>query len=284
MGAPPGFIPLKKGVLDYCSRTLIMAILNVTPDSFSDGGKFYDPVCAIQHGVKLARDGADIIDVGGESTRPGSESISVPEELKRVMPVVEALAREVDIPISIDTYHAEVASRALDAGASIVNDTSAMRFDPRMLGVVAERGVPVILMHMKGRPKDMQVDPSYDDLLTEIHAFFEERIGTAEKGGVAPEKIVIDPGIGFGKTVTHNLLILKHLSSFESLGKPILVGTSRKSFIGNILQAEVEQREEGTAATVAVGICNGAHMVRVHDVSKIAPVVRMTDAILNASW
>lgn len=284
MGAQSGLIPLKEGALDYGSRTLIMGVLNVTPDSFSDGGKFYDPIRAIQHGVKLTRDGADIIDVGGGSTRPGSDPIPVNEELKRVMPVIEALTQEIDVPISIDTYRAEVAAGALDAGASIVNDVSALRFDDEMVELVADREAPVILMHMKGRPKDMQENPSYEDLLAEIQAFFQERIDFAQERGVEPEKIVLDPGIGFGKTVDHNLLILKHLSHFRSLGKPILLGTSRKSFIGHVLHAEVDQREEGTAATVAVGVWNGAQIVRVHDVARIAPVVRMTDAILSARF
>ena len=258
-----------------------MGILNVTPDSFSDGGRFFDPIRAIQHGMKMARDGADVIDIGGISTRPGSEAISVKEELRRVMPIIEALAQEVETPISIDTCRAEVAARALEAGASIVNDISALRFDDQMVEVVVKHQVPVVLMHMKGTPKDMQLDPRYEDVLSEIQTFFMERVAFAEKGGVSPEKIVLDPGIGFGKTVQHNLLILKNLTHFQSLGKPILLGTSRKSFIGHVLQAEVDQREEGTMATVVVGIWNGANIVRVHDVAKIAPAVRMTDAVLH---
>jgi dihydropteroate synthase len=269
-------------VLECSSRTLVMGVLNVTPDSFSDGGRFYDKVRAVEHGVKLANDGADIIDVGGESTRPGSESIPVEEELRRVIPVISALAKEVKVPISVDTCKSAVAARAVEAGAAIVNDISALRFDPLMVDVVAQSGVAVVLMHMKGTPRDMQIAPSYDDLLNEIGSFLQGRIQWAVDRGVQPDRIIVDPGIGFGKTVEHNLAILKGLSHFKTLGRPILLGTSRKSFIGHILQADVEHREEGSAATVAIGIWNGANIVRVHDVARMAPVVRMTDAILRA--
>jgi dihydropteroate synthase len=272
----------RKKILDFSSRTLVMGVLNVTPDSFSDGGLFYDHERAIEHGMKLARDGADIIDIGGESTRPGSDPVPLEEEIRRVIPVIEALARELDVPISIDTCKAEVASRALDAGASMVNDVSALRFDPDMVKVVAERRVPVVLMHMKGTPKDMQLDPRYEDLISEILEFLEERVHFAESNGVPPEAIIVDPGIGFGKTVEHNLSIIKHLRRFKSLGKPVLLGTSRKSFIGKVLNVGVEEREEGTAATVVAGILNGADIVRVHDVAKILPAVRMADAIARA--
>jgi dihydropteroate synthase len=282
MTAALGLIPLRRGVLDCASRTLVMGVLNVTPDSFSDGGRFYDPMRAIQHGIKMAHDRADIIDVGGQSTRPGSEPVPIMEELKRVIPVIQALVQEVEVPISIDTCKAEVAAKALDAGAALVNDISAMRFDPEMIDVVVEQGAPVVLVHMKGTPREMQRDPHYDDLIGEIHGFLQERIEWAQTKGVAPEKIILDPGIGFGKTVAHNLSIIGHLSRFRSLGKPVLLGTSRKAFIGRILDAEVNQREEGTAATVAVGIWNGANIVRVHDVARIIPLARMTDAILRA--
>ncbi len=280
--APSGSIPLRERALDYSSRTLIMGVLNVTPDSFSDGGKFFDIIRAVQHGIKLAHEGADIIDVGGESSRPGAEPVPVEEEIRRVVPVIEALAREVQVPLSVDTYKSEVAARAIEAGASMVNDISALRFDPNMVHVAAEAGASVVLMHMRGTPRDMQVHPRYDDLLGEIREFLDERVSWAQEKGVAPEKIVVDPGIGFGKTAKHNLAILKHLSFLHVLGKPILLGTSRKSFIGAVLQADVEQREEGTAATVVVGICQGANLVRVHDVAKAVPLVRMTDAILRA--
>lgn len=259
-----------------------MGVLNVTPDSFSDGGRFYDPVKAVQHGLKLAKDGADIIDVGGESTRPGSEAVSAQEELRRVIPVIEALAHEVRVPISIDTYKSQVAARALEAGAAMVNDISAMRFDPEMADVVVKYGVPVVLMHMLGTPKDMQVDPKYEDLVGEILDFLRRRVEWAVSKGVSADQIIVDPGIGFGKTLEHNLSLIKNLSRFRSLGKPILLGTSRKSFIGKVLGVDVDQREEGTAATVALGICNGANIVRVHDVARMVPIIRMTDAVMKA--
>lgn len=277
-----GLIRLKDQELDCSSRTLVMGVLNVTPDSFSDGGRFYDPVKAVQHGLRLARDGADIIDVGGESTRPGSEAIPAQEEIRRVIPVIEALAHEVKVPISIDTYKSQVADRALEAGAAMVNDISAMRFDPAMAEVVAKHRAPVVLMHMLGTPKDMQVDPKYKDVVGEILDFLEARIHWAVSKGVAEDRIIVDPGIGFGKTLEHNLSLIKNLSRFRSLGKPILLGTSRKSFIGKILGVDVNQREEGTAATVALGICNGANIVRVHDVARMVPVVRVTDAVMRA--
>lgn len=276
------YVRLRDTVLDCSSRTLIMGILNVTPDSFSDGGRFYDKVRAVEHGVKLASDGADIIDVGGESTRPGSESIPVEEELRRVVPVISALVKEVEVPISVDTCKSEVAARAIEVGAAMVNDISALRFDPRMVHVVAENQVGLVLMHMKGTPRDMQMAPSYDDLLNDISSFLRGRMLWAQERGVAPDRIMVDPGIGFGKTVEHNLTILKGLSHFKTLGRPIVLGTSRKSFIGHVLQADVGHREEGTAATVAVGIWNGANVVRVHDVAGMAPVVKMTDAIMRA--
>ncbi|MGQ9653257.1 MAG: dihydropteroate synthase [Thermodesulfobacteriota bacterium] len=276
------YVRLRDTVLDCSSKTLIMGILNVTPDSFSDGGRFYDKVRAVEHGVKLASDGADIIDVGGESTRPGSESIPVEEELRRVIPVISALVKEVEVPISVDTCKSEVAARAIEVGAAMVNDISALRFDPRMVHVVAENQVGLVLMHMKGTPRDMQMAPSYDDLLNDISSFLHGRMLWAQERGVAPDRIMVDPGIGFGKTVAHNLTILKGLSHFKTLGRPIVLGTSRKSFIGHVLQADVGHREEGTAATVAVGIWNGANVVRVHDVAGMAPVVKMTDAIMRA--
>lgn len=277
-----GLIRIKDQELDCSARTLVMGVLNVTPDSFSDGGRFYDPVKAVQHGLKLARDGADIIDVGGESTRPGSEPISAQEEMRRVIPVIEALAHEVKVPISIDTYKSQVAARALEAGAAMVNDISAMRFDPLMATVVAEHGVPVVLMHMLGTPRDMQLDPKYGDVVGEILDFLRARIEWAVSQGVAEDQIIVDPGIGFGKTLEHNLTLIKNLARFRVLGRPILLGTSRKSFIGKILGVGVDQREEGTAATVALGICNGANIVRVHDVARMVPVVRVTDAVMNA--
>jgi dihydropteroate synthase len=277
----PRSIPLKRGELDF-SRTLVMGILNVTPDSFSDGGRFYDPIRAIQHARRMVKEGADIIDVGGESTRPGSEGVPLREELKRVVPVIEALVQEVEVPISVDTTKAEVAARALEAGADIVNDIGAMRMDPEMATVVAEHNAVVILMHMKGTPRDMQKDPQYRDVLEEVYAFLQQRIERAEERGVSPDRIIVDPGIGFGKTVEHNLILLKGLRRLRDLGKPVMVGTSRKSFIGRILNLEVDKRLIGTAATAAASILNGADIIRVHDVAAMVQVARMTDAIMKA--
>lgn len=263
-----------------CGRkTLIMGIINATPDSFSDGGVFMAPDKAIEHGLRMAEEGADVLDVGGESTRPGSEAISVDEEMRRVLPIVEGLAEKTDKPISIDTYKAPVARRAIEVGAQMVNDISALGFDNEMAEVVAETGVPVVLMHIKGTPKDMQKNPVYKDLMGEIYGYLEERIEKAESAGVQAEKIVVDPGIGFGKMPEHNLQIINRLTELKALGKPILVGPSRKSFIGKVLNLDVHQRLEGTAAAVAAAIMAGAHIVRVHDVRPIKRIVDMIDAI-----
>ncbi|MDO8682167.1 MAG: dihydropteroate synthase [Armatimonadota bacterium] len=263
-------------------RTLIMGILNVTPDSFSDGGRYLDRDAAMAHAFKMVEDGADIIDIGGESTRPGSEAVSENEEAERVVPVIERLRKESDVVISVDTCKAEVARAAIEAGADLVNDISAMAFDPNMRAVVAEAQVPVILMHIKGTPRDMQVNPQYDDVMSEIAAYLREHIDLAIEAGVDKRLIIIDPGFGFGKTVEHNLLILRRLKELKSLGHPILMGTSRKSTIGKVLgDLPVEERLEGTAATVAISIMNGANIVRVHDVKEMARVARMTDATLE---
>ncbi len=270
-----------KHVLDLSRRTHLMGILNVTPDSFSDGGKYLDSQRALAHAMRMAEEGADIIDVGGESSRPGSLPVSAEEELRRVIPVVEGLAGKIDLPISIDTYKSEVAEKALHAGAVMINDISACRMDKRMVEVVGEYQCPVVLMHMKGTPRDMQLNPYYDSVIEEIYQFFLERVEYLGHMGIPRENIIIDPGIGFGKTVEHNLTILRNLSSFRSLGLPILIGTSRKSFIGAILSAGVEERLEGTAATVALAINQGADIVRVHDVREMKKVAVMTDAIVR---
>ncbi|MDI6831543.1 MAG: dihydropteroate synthase [Actinomycetota bacterium] len=283
----PAFVPggrvLKLGGREYDldRRTLVMGVVNVTPDSFSDGGLFHDPRAAVEHALRLEEEGADILDIGGESTRPGSDFVTLDEELRRVMPVLEGIMDRVGIPVSIDTTKAEVARQALAAGCAMVNDISAMRLDPEMPGLVADKGVPVCLMHMRGMPKDMQVDPRYDDVVGEIAAFLRERAQAAVEAGVDPSTILVDPGIGFGKTLEHNLEILRRLGEFRSLGYPILLGTSRKSFIGRILDLPEDQRVEGTAASVALGIAGGADIVRVHDVREMARVVRVTDAILG---
>jgi dihydropteroate synthase len=266
--------------LDFSEKTCIMGVLNVTPDSFSDGGLHFDTGTAVDHAVRLVEDGADIIDIGGESTRPGSREVALDEELRRTIPVIEALVSKIRVPISIDTYKAEVAKRALDAGASIVNDISGLRFDPGMAKVVASRSVPVIIMHIKGTPRDMQSNPCYEALIPEIMDYLRVSIGIATDAGIDGHRIIIDPGIGFGKTFDHNLQIIKHLEEFSMLQKPIAVGVSRKAFIGRILDgAAPEDRLEGTAAAVAIAIFNGAHIVRVHDVKEMARVAKVADAI-----
>jgi len=270
-----------KTEMNFGERTYVMGVLNVTPDSFSDGGKFLDEDAAVSRGIKMVEDGADIIDIGGESTRPGAKPVGAEEELKRVVPVVEKLAAKIDKPISVDTYKSEVARRALDAGAALVNDISALRMDDDMAPLLAERDAPVILMHMRGTPQNMQENPTYKSVMGEIISFLRERLQLARSKGIKMENILVDPGIGFGKTVQHNLEILRKLVELKSLGCPVVVGTSRKSFIGHTLDLPVEERLEGTAATVALSAANGANIVRVHDVKEMVRVVRMTDAILK---
>jgi dihydropteroate synthase len=268
--------------LDFSRRTYVMGILNVTPDSFSDGGLFFSEEKAIEHALRLVEDGADIIDIGGESTRPGSEPVPAREEIRRTIPVIRAISKEVKIPISIDTYKAEVAAAALDAGASMVNDISGLRFDPDMPGVVARYDVPVIIMHIKGRPKDMQVNPVYEALIPEIIDYLRISIRLALKFGISEDRIIIDPGIGFGKTFEHNLEIIKNLKEFTLLEKPVAIGVSRKAFIGRILgDVPPSERLEGTAAAVAISIFNGANIIRVHDVKEMVKVARVADSILR---
>ncbi|MCD4804218.1 MAG: dihydropteroate synthase [Desulfobacterales bacterium] len=269
-----------------------MGILNVTPDSFSDGGLFFSCDAAVAHGEKLAEAGADIIDIGGESTRPFSEPVSIEEEGRRVLPVIEKLAKRVSIPISIDTTKASMAREAIESGASIINDISAMYSDPDMMGVAAKYGVPVVIMHMKGAPKTMQVSPHYEHLIKEIKEFLEKAIDRAEKNGIARSKIIIDPGIGFGKTVEHNLLIIKYIDKFKTLNNPILIGPSRKSFIRNILEGirdgdtrlEMPELETGTQAAIAAAVLNGAHIVRVHDVAKARSTLELIDSIRSVRY
>jgi dihydropteroate synthase len=267
--------------LDLCSRTHLMGVLNVTPDSFSDGGKFLDFQDAVEQALIMAEQGADIIDVGGESTRPGADSIHVDEELRRVIPVIKEIVKKTDIPISIDTYKSEVAAQALDAGAVMINDISALRFDPEMKTVVFKYDVPVVLMHIQGTPKNMQDNPTYDNVIQEISDYLGESIQMAEDFGIAKDKIIIDPGIGFGKRLEDNLEILKKLNKLNSLGKPILVGLSRKSFIGKVLDLPLDERLEGSLAALAVAIQNGAKILRVHDVKESKRAAQMVDAILQ---
>jgi len=296
-----------KGCLEVGERTLVMGILNVTPDSFYDGGRYDDLESALNHARKMIEDGADIIDVGGESTRPGSSHVTADEELRRVIPVIKELSRETDKPISIDTYKAEVADKAIEAGAQIVNDISGLQADNEMVRVVAANNTPIIIMHIKGQPHDFPKDPIYDDLISEIILFFKKKIDFAVKSGIAENNIIIDPGIGFGKTPLHNLEILKRLSELKCLNHPVMIGTSRKSFISSILNISEPARlrphsllaqansggrsggEEGlskdnsqlvgTLVTLVIAIMKGVNIVRVHDVKEAVQVTKMCRAI-----
>ena len=276
--------------LEMGRRTLIMGIVNITPDSFSDGGHFYSPEKAIAHGLRLVEEGADILDIGGESTRPYSDSVEDAEEKNRVLPVIESLAKQVDVPISIDTTKASVARAAVASGATIINDISALRMDAQMAATAAETRMPLILMHMKGTPKNMQVNPVYDDLIPEVSAFLEEAVQKAVAAGVDPDRIILDPGIGFGKTSAHNLEIMNRIDRFLSLGKPLLIAASRKAFIRQLVKKPTEKDIDplcaevawGTQATVAAAAMQGAHMVRVHDVARTRATLAVIDAIRAA--
>ncbi len=267
--------------LECESRTLVMGILNVTPDSFSDGGRFFDPEVAVTAGIEMVRDGADILDVGGESTRPGSDPVPVESELDRVVPVIKRLAAEVSVPISIDSRKPEVVRRALEAGAAIVNDVTAGS-DPGMFEVVRRADVGMVLMHMRGEPKSMQRLTDYEDVVEDVKAFLRKRVEAAAGAGIEPERLAIDPGLGFAKTTDQSLLLMKEIDALADLGRPVLVGPSRKSFIGDVLGTEVGQRMEGTAGAVAWMAARGAHVVRVHDVKEMVRVVRVVDAIRRA--
>jgi len=261
------------------SRTYIMGIVNVTPDSFHDGGKFYDFKTAFAHAEQMIKDGVDIIDIGGESTKPFSEPVPLEEELKRVIPLIKELVT-FNIPLSIDTYKAKVAEKALEAGASMINDISGLKGDSLMAKVAGEAKVPVVIMHIKGTPKTMQANPVYDDLIKEINDYFKQSIDIALKAGIEPSKIILDPGIGFGKTVEHNIEIIKRLNEFKSLGFPILLGPSRKSFIGKLCNdIPTEQRLSGTLASVVIGVEKGVDMVRVHDVKETKQALTIADKI-----
>jgi dihydropteroate synthase len=275
-------------VLELGRRTCIMGVLNVTSDSFSDGGRFLDPGLAVAQGERLAAEGADIIDIGGESTRPFAEPVPVEEEIRRVVPVVAALAARIRVPISVDTSKAVVARRALEAGAVMINDVAALRFDPDLAKVAAEFGVPVILMHMRGEPRTMQVAPHYNELVADIREFLEGAAAGAERQGIPRTRLVVDPGIGFGKTLEHNLQLIRRLPEFAGLDLPILVGPSRKAFIRRLVKPDGEKDisptlpvvETGTQAAVAAAVLNGAHIVRVHDVGNTLATVKVVDAIL----
>ena len=257
-----------------------MGVLNVTPDSFSDGGRYFDNLeAAVTHAKKMVAEGADIIDVGGESSRPGSEPVSEEEELRRVLPIIKRLAKEISVPISIDTYKPPVAEACLQAGASIVNDITGLA-SPDMAAVVAKHKAVIIIMHMQGQPKTMQVNPQYQDIIKDISTFFKQQIAVAKKAGIS--EIILDPGIGFGKSIENNLAILKHLSEFKKLKLPVLVGPSRKSFIGKITGAALEDRLPGTIAAIVAARMNGASIVRVHDVAECKQALQIVDAILEA--
>ncbi len=286
----PFTLEFKRFCLELGTKTCIMGILNTTPDSFSDGGKFNTFETAIEQGIKLVEDGAHILDIGGESSRPFAAPISEQEELDRVIPVIENLSKQIDVPISIDTVKSGVARKALDAGASMINDISAFEKDPAMADLAAHRGVPVVLMHMKGTPETMQVNPDYDDLMFEITNYLASRAAYAMKKGIKKNNIILDPGIGFGKTIEHNLVLINHLEKIAALGYPVLIGPSRKSFIQNILSkkentkigADHIKTEYGSLAAVAASILKGAHIVRVHDVERFKSFTHIIDSIRNA--
>ena len=265
------------------NRGLVMGILNVTPDSFSDGGQHLSTAAAVARAIEMEEEGADVIDIGGESTRPGVAPTSLDEECRRVLPVIEQVAKRTSLPLSIDTSKAEVAKRALGAGVSIINDVTALRGDPEMASVVAQSGAGIILMHMQGTPRDMQDSPLYLSLLNEVGEFFRVQIALAHEAGIHRDQILLDPGIGFGKTLAHNLTLLHHLKDFLDLGHRLVIGPSRKSFLGQILQRPVDQRLMGTAAAVAIAIIHGATIVRVHDVAEMVQVVRVAQAIRDGN-
>ena len=280
----PGASVLRAGphTLDLAERVHVMGILNVTPDSFSDGGEFLRPTAAAEHARRMIDEGADIIDVGGQSSRPGSQPVSEDDELERVVPVIRKVREQWDGPVSVDTYRARVAEEALAAGATMVNDITAFSAEPRIAEVTARAGAAAVLMHMRGTPATMQQDTAYDDLMGELAFFLGAAVDRALEAGVGGDQIAIDPGIGFGKTTEHNLAILRHLPELAVLGRPILVGPSRKSFIGNVLDLPVEERLEGTLATVAYAVVQGARILRVHDVRPTVRVARMVEACISA--
>ncbi len=273
-------IPCGRHTLRVGERTLVMAVINATPDSFSGDGVAGNVQQAVQQAVRFAEAGADIVDVGGESTRPGSEGVSVEEEKRRVLPVIERIAARGELPVSIDTMKPDVVAAALDAGAGMINDVFGLRAEG-MVELAAGRQVPVCVMHMQGMPRTMQAEPTYDDVVTDILRFLADRVAACEAAGIPREHVFVDPGIGFGKTVEHNLEILRRLREFRSLGCPVLIGTSRKSFIGMVLGVDVDERLEGTAASCAIAIANGADMIRVHDVPQMVRVARVADAIVR---
>jgi dihydropteroate synthase len=269
----------KGRLIEFPDRPLIMGVVNVTPDSFYDGGRYSDPAAAVAHAVRLVEEGADLLDVGAESTRPGADVINEAEEYRRAIPVVTAVAKAVSVPISVDTSKAAVARAALDAGAVLVNDVTALRGDPAMVDVVARAGAGIVLMHMQGTPQTMQQAPHYDDVVEEIMAFFEERIRFAMAHGIVRRQIILDPGIGFGKLLAHNLVLLAQLRGFLQFMCPLLVGVSQKAFLGQLVNRPVQERQWATAAAVAMAVDRGAGILRVHDVRAMKDVVQVAAAI-----
>ncbi|MDO8356327.1 MAG: dihydropteroate synthase [Nitrospirota bacterium] len=269
----------KDRLIEFPGRPLLMGVVNVTPDSFSDGGRYLDAEAAVTHAIQLVEEGADLLDIGAESTRPGADPVDEAEELRRAIPVVTAVARAVTVPISIDTSKASVAQAALDAGAVLVNDVTALRGDPTMAEVIARTGAGIILMHMQGTPRTMQQVPHYEDVIGEVAAFFEERIRFATTHGIGQRQIVLDPGIGFGKLLVHNLTLLARLHRFACFGCPLLVGVSRKTFLGQLVDRPVQERQWATAAAVAMAVERGAGILRVHDVRAMKDVMQVTVAI-----
>ena len=261
-----------------------MGILNVTPDSFSDGGRFTNAKIAVDHALKMIDDGAHIIDIGGESTRPGSVPVSEDEECERILPVIESIKKiNNNITISVDTYKASVAKKAIEVGSDIVNDISGLTFDPDMIPLLSKKDIPVIIMHINGKPKTMQKNPTYNDLIKDIKSFLHHQSNIAEENGIKNKHIILDPGIGFGKTFEHNFTLLRKLDEICSLGYPVMIGTSRKAFIGDALDLPPDDRVEGTLATIVAGIMNGAKIVRVHDVKEVNRVVKITEKIIASA-
>jgi dihydropteroate synthase len=275
-------IRCREKTLPLGSKVLIMGILNVTPDSFSDGGRFLDPVLAVDQAQKMIAEGTDIIDIGGESTRPGASYVSEEEEIARIRPIVEALGKGTDVPLSIDTQKASVAQVALDCGASIVNDVSALQDDCRMAQVVQESGAGVVLMHRQGSSATMQEAPQYKDVVGEVKSFLSKRVALARSMGISPDRIIIDPGIGFGKTCYHNLKILANIGEFLQLEQPLMIGLSRKAFIGELTGKPVTEREMGNAAAIATAVWQGAHILRVHDVAAMKDAIQVAQALRNS--
>jgi dihydropteroate synthase len=263
-------------------RVLVMGILNVTPDSFSDGGRYLDPQAACDRAFAMQDEGADVLDVGGESSRPGALPVSDEEELRRIIPVIRKLAGRLRIPISVDTTKARVAQRALDEGVALINDITALRGDPGMGRVIAASGAGCVLMHMQGTPATMQANPSYGDVVREVRAFLGERLEAACASGIRREQIILDPGFGFGKNLRHNMTLLAHLDELHDLGRPLMAGVSRKAFIGRVLERDLDERLPGTAGAVAMAVQFGVRVIRVHEVSPMRDVIRMVEAVLAA--